>query len=94
MYAAVFGLRHALAGLGLPAPLILFAIILLGFVLYALLVLMCERQACVDLASLAGSEALGVRVASFDPLTPFRGVNAAAARKAQQERDRARSGEG
>jgi len=94
MYAAVFGLRHALAGLGLPAPLILFAIILLGFVLYALLVLMLERQACVDLASLAGSEALGVRVASFDPLTPFRGVNAAAARKAQQERDRAGSGEG
>lgn len=74
MYAAVFGLRGLLAGLDLPASSILLALVLLGVVLYSVLVLVLERQTCVDLVSLVFSEDASARIATFDPLSPLRAV--------------------
>ena len=85
MYAAVYLLRRLLAGIDLSAPIILCALVLPGCAVYAALALVLERQACVDLASLAWSEQAGERVAALEPF------GSRSAGKAPQSRDEARS---
>jgi len=67
MYAAVFVLRRLLSGIDLGAPIVLCALVVCGCVVYLLIALTLERQACVDLTSLVWSQQAGARVAALNP---------------------------
>jgi hypothetical protein len=72
MYAAVFGLRHVLEGLALPPAWILLVLVLAGVVLYTAVALSLMRETCIDFITLLGSEEIALRIAAFDPLSPFK----------------------